>query len=123
MALQQYIKPLQHEYDSHSMYTFIDRGIIAYCIHLFYSDSSLFPLHPRPSCMYNPALADGAGILALAVQLSLLWIQKCCTIAVKWLLCVCFDRVHAKLTQTRPDTSPRAKYFYLAPRQYHMFRR
>jgi len=24
-----------------------------------------------------------------------------------------------KLTQTLPDTSPRAKYFYLVPRQYH----
>ena len=42
VAPQHYIKPLQHEYDSHSMHTFqIDRGIITYCIHLFYSDSSL----------------------------------------------------------------------------------
>ena len=38
---------IYHEYDGHSMHTFIDRGIITYCIHLFYSDSSLFSLHPR----------------------------------------------------------------------------
>ena len=28
-------------------------------------------------------------------------------------------RYTLKLTQTRPDTSPRAKYFYLAPREYN----
>jgi len=39
------------------------------------------------------------------VKLSLIWVQKCCIIAYhwkQWLLCVCFDRVHAK---THSNTS------------------
>ena len=93
MALYQHIKLLQNKFDGYNMDTFVDTGAIAHCMHLFYNVSTLFSLNTRASPIDNPTypngldlssgLTDGAGVLALKVEVSLIWVQNHCTIAMK----------------------------------------